>query len=152
MRFVDHQLGVVSPCQLQHVGGGRDIALHAEDALGKDDAGARTVCVPVAQQAFEKFRVAVRIDNFLRAREADAVDQTRMLERVEKNDVAGVEQRTEQTNVSSVTRAEKQGCFAARKERIPTRYLPIGVNCRKAAGTRGATQLRRSRRLSEPLP
>src|SRR5258707_969995 len=53
MRFADHQFGAVLPCQFQQGVDGRDIALHAEDALSHDDARARPICV-IVQRALEK--------------------------------------------------------------------------------------------------
>src|SRR5258707_12082059 len=75
MRFVDHQFGAVLPCQFQQGVDGRDIALHAEDALSHDDARARPICV-IVQRAFEKFQVAVRIDNFLQRALHDHADNS----------------------------------------------------------------------------
>ncbi len=52
----------------------RDVALHAENALGHDHARAGAVR-GIAQRAFKKFQIAMRINDFRRARKPHAVDQ-----------------------------------------------------------------------------
>ncbi len=56
----------------------------------------------VAQGIFKKLQIAVRIDHFLRAREADAVDQAGVIQRVGENNVAGLQQELSRPTIRRV--------------------------------------------------
>src|SRR6266436_5483860 len=94
------------------------------------------------ERVSEEFEVPVRIDNFLRAREADSVDQARVVERVGKNGVTGLQKATEETDVGGVTRTKIERSFGAGKVReFRFDILPFARIAGKQPGTRGGDRL-----------
>ena len=88
----------------------RQIAVHAEHALGDDERPARARC---GQGALDRIEVQVRIDELARAGHADAVDQAGVIERVGEDQIVASDERRQQAEVGAVARAEEQRGLAA---------------------------------------
>src|SRR5487761_40381 len=102
-----------------------DIAFHAENTFRDDDfrAGARRI---VAKRLLEKLQIAVRINDFSRAGESNAVDQAGVVQRVGENNIAGPRNRTENPYIRGVSRTEiKRGLRASEISELEFQFLPL---------------------------
>ena len=82
VRIVDHQPGAIALAQGQQRGQRRQVAIHAEDAVGDDDPGFGCA---VRQQGRQGIEVRMRIHARLDAGQARAVDQRGVVQRFRKN-------------------------------------------------------------------
>ena len=103
VRFVDEQ-NVVRPELFEQRGDVGTIAVHAEQRLRDDEFRA-----PVARERGQR---EVRIHNFFHAREADAVDQARVILCVRIDDVDVRRERGDRTGRREIARAEEQRVLA----------------------------------------
>ena len=112
---------------------------------------ARAVRV-LAQRAFEKFQIAMRINDFRRARKPHAVDQARVVSRIRKNRVARPQQGTEQPDVGGVARAEIKRRFGPRELReLSLDLFPLAGIARKQPRARRSNAPRARNRLDRRL-
>ena len=105
VRLVDHHARVVALRQLDDALQRRDVAIHGEDAIGHDQ---RPAALRLAQAPLEVVRVAVVVDERLRAREPAAVHDARVVEGVGEDHVALARQRRDHARVRQVAGAEQQ--------------------------------------------
>ena len=87
----------------------REVAVHREHGVGDDD---RLAAAGTAQPARERVEVGVRVDDRLRAREAAAVDDRGVVERVGEDHLAAAGQRGDHAGVGEEARAEQHARLA----------------------------------------
>lgn len=123
--FVGDHIGVEFFGELENFGERRDVALHAKDAFRDDEFCAVGILI-FAQGAFEKIQIAVRVDDFLRAREANAINDAGVIERVGKNEITRLQNGAEQADVGGVAGVEVESGFRARKSgEFRLEFLPV---------------------------
>ena len=90
-----------------------DVTVHREHTVRGDHLEARVRCL--LQLRFEVSHVVVGIAEALRFAEADAVDDTSMVQFVGDDGVLGAEQRLEQATVRVEARGIENGVFGPEK-------------------------------------
>ena len=108
VRVVDHQPGAVLLAQGQQRGQRRQVAIHAEDAVGDDDF---RFCRACRQQGRQGIEVRMRIHARLDAGQARAVDQRGVVQRFRKNLRVRIARRQgrQHSQISHVAGTEIQG-------------------------------------------
>ena len=129
--------GAVLAREAQNLAERRNVAFHAEDALGDDDARAAGRAMRL-ERVLEKGEIEVRIDDFVRAGEAHAVDQAGVIERVGKDDVAAAcRMELSRPDIRRVAGTEIERRFGAGEVgELGFKLHPFARNCRKAAASR----------------
>ncbi len=105
VRIVDHQPGFVFLAQREQCRQRCDIAIHRKHAVGHHQASLGRAG---GQQLFERIDIAVWIYLHCGTRQACAVDQRRMIERLRKNRRIAAAQRGQHGHVRHVAAAEIQ--------------------------------------------
>ena len=114
---VDHHERAVALGEVADPGEVGDVAVHREDAVGRDHPGVRAGRLLEAR--LELVEVAVRVAQPLRLAEPDPVDDRGVVERVGDDRVVGAEQRLEETAVGVEARAEEDRVLGAEERREP---------------------------------
>ena len=123
VRVVDDDGRAVAVGELADAGQRRDRAVHREHAVGHDEARARAL--GLAQPGFELAEVAVVVAQALRLRQADAVDDARVVERVRDDRVLLAGQRLEQAAVGVEAGRVEDGVLGAEEGREPALELAV---------------------------
>ena len=110
MRVIDVQEGFLHARGQRKFAHRRDIAIHAEDAIGGEH---RDAVAGLAQQAQRTAGIAMWIAAQLAASQARGVDQARVVEAVLHADVVVAEQRLHHREVGHEAAAEQQGARRA---------------------------------------
>jgi len=105
MCVVGHQPGVMTLRQCRQLGDGREVAVHAEDAVGEDQAMLR-VSAMGRKQRLDMREIVVAEDMRLGARELRAREQAGMRQFVGENEVAGTGQRWHDAKIGEIARTE----------------------------------------------
>ena len=105
VRVVYEKPGIVAIAQIEHHRQRRDVAVHAEYAVGDDQPRARP---RIRQRSFEKLEIHVRIPHHPGARQAHAVDEGRVIQRVGKNRIFRAGERGNRADVCLVAAGKKQ--------------------------------------------
>ena len=83
----------------------REVSVHREDGVGDDECGAACGAV-LMEEAFERVHVEVRVDDDVRAGEATAVDQARVVECVGEDDIPWAKKGGDGADVGGVAGGE----------------------------------------------
>jgi hypothetical protein len=104
--LVDQQAAAVATGEIRELRERRDVAVHREDPVGRDQG--RATGRP-AQAPFQMLDVGVPVDEGLRPRQPAAVDDAGVVEGVREDHLATLRQRRDRSAVGEVARAEQQG-------------------------------------------
>ncbi len=123
MRLVDEQPRAVLARELDDLRERREIAVHREDRVGRDQPP--PLAAVAAQAPREVLGVEVPVDADARSREPAAVDDRGVVERVGEHGVAGAGERPDRAEVREVAGAEQDAVFAAFESRQALLQAPV---------------------------
>src|SRR6185437_7915225 len=92
----------------------RHIAFHTENAFGDNYFRACAARV-FAKRILEEMQIAVRINEFLRARESNPINQASVIQRVGEHNIARAHNGTQETHICGVSRTKVERRFRASK-------------------------------------
>ena len=120
---VDHHERAVAVGEVADPGEVGDVAVHREDAVGRDHP--RVGAGRLLEARLELVEVAVRVAQPRRLAEPDPVDDRGVVERVGDDGVVGPEQRLEEAAVRVEARAEEDRVLGAEEGRQPLLELLV---------------------------
>ncbi len=114
VRIIEHEPRIVALAQLQQIGHPRDVAVHAEHRVGRDQLAARLGC---REQLVERGEIAVRIAFEVGARQQHRVIERRMIEFVGEHRIVAPGERGHDADVCHVAGRKQQRARQAYKLR-----------------------------------
>ena len=139
VRVVDDEPRVVRVRELEQARERRDVAVHAEHRVGRDDLAPRG---RGREARRERVGVAVRVADELRARQQRAVVQARVVQPVAEHGVAAAGERRQDREVREIARRERQRARVRRRARRRRRARPPAPRAPPCGRTRDATRRR----------
>ena len=112
MRLVHEEAALEGGGQLPELGDRCHNAIHGEDGV-REHQGPAGMASVLLEERLEVGEVAVAIDMNVRAREATAVDETRVVEGIAEYGVAGADEGLDRAEVGRVARREQRSGWEA---------------------------------------